>query len=103
MAYMSDMDVPSVRDSDARLRLREPQFDLMLKVLGVEKPREIAELIGVSRRTLERARMGRFGGDFVARTVCGLRQHGDRLARYGLRPSLDELFEVTDEAESVAP
>lgn len=69
----------------------------MFAALGVTKDPEIAALAGYSDRTIRRARAGRLGEVFIANTIHTLRQHADKLAKYGLEPSLDELFEVVDE------
>lgn len=89
--------------SRATLRLRQQRFALMFAVLGATKDHEIAELTGYSIRTIRRARAGgQVGEIFVANTVYTLQQHAEELGRYGLRPSLDELFEVVEKREAAA-
>lgn len=78
----------------AKLRLREDRFNLMTRVIGLEREKHRAELVGVDVRTLLRARKGIIGEVFVAGVIAGLRQHSQTLAQYGLEPTLDDLFEV---------
>jgi hypothetical protein len=93
---MSDTDVPVEREVEPTVRLRHERFDLMLKVLGAEKPGQIAQILGVDRRTVTRAQNGQIGETFIAQTISSLKRHEATLARYGLHPTLDELFEVID-------
>jgi len=70
----------------------------MFAVLGLTKDHEIASRAGYSIRTVIRARQGEpVGSAFVANTIHTLQQHADRLQRYGLTPSFDELFEVIEQ------
>lgn len=84
------------QNTRAVLRLREDKFDLMTRVLGCESDTARAALIGVTWRTVSRARRGRVGEMFVAQTVASLRREGDRLGALGLKVSIDELFEVVE-------
>lgn len=81
----------------ATIRLRADKFDLMTRILGCENEPARAELIGVTARTISRARAGLIGEAFMAKTIHALRQRLPELQRYGLDPTLDELFEVTTE------
>lgn len=99
-------------DTNAVLRLRhrngEPVLWTMTSVLGVEAAahglEEIdaarADFFGVNPRTIRRIRRneGGIGELFVARVISTLRWHEHGLARHGLSPTLDELFEVVDAA-----
>jgi len=87
---------PEAADAQAEIRLREDRFALMWAVVGCTKDEEIAQEAGYSARTVRRARTGQLGNAFVAQTIHALRRHADKLARYGLTPTLDELFEVVE-------
>lgn len=90
---------PEVEDARAALRLRTERFALMFAVLGYRTDAEIAAAAGYSRRTISRARAGQLGEVFVANTIHTLQQHTDALAKYGLSPSLDDLFVVEQRAD----
>jgi len=89
-----DVDAPPSRDVVATIRVRRDRFDLMTRIVGATTPDARAELIGVHRRTLNRALKGRPGDKFMAQTVAALRRHSEALGACGLAPTLDELFEV---------
>lgn len=93
---------PSEEEPRATLRLRTERFALMWAVLGYKTDVEIANAAGYSRKTIARARTGQLGEVFVANTVHTLQQHADTLAKYGLNPTLDELFVVEQQTESRA-
>lgn len=87
----------------AALRLRQARFDLITRILGCESDTARAELIGMSARTIDRARRGMFGVDFIANTYAAFKRHEDTLAQLNITVSLDDLFEVADAAvEAVA-
>lgn len=88
--------------TQAVLRLRMEQFDLMTRLLGCESDTARAELIGVTYRTIWRARkpldrdQPQSHDKLIAQAVANLRLHADELAKYGLHPTLDSLSEVID-------
>lgn len=101
---MHDANQPATQ---AVIRARMDRFDLMTRVLGCESDVDRAELIGVTDRTIRRARTNYVSGAFVAATLAGLRAHERDLAARNLRPTFDDLFEVLvvaaeDEASGVA-
>lgn len=63
-------------------------------MLGCESEAARARLLGVDRKTIQRARAGQVGERFVAQTISALRRYEAELAEYGMRASFDELFEV---------
>lgn len=90
-------------NTNAVLRLRVDKFDLMTRVLGCESDAARAALLGLTYRTVLRARRGVVGEVFVAQTIFALQREGETLGQYGLKPTLDELFEVVAvERERVA-
>lgn len=90
--------VPSQEVTQVTIHLRGTQFDLLTVALGAPSDAKRAELIGVNPRTIARAREGRIGQDFIARTLYVLRTRADELREYGLTPDFDSLFAI--EAES---
>ncbi|MGJ3230158.1 hypothetical protein ACQEUV_33215 [Micromonospora aurantiaca (nom. illeg.)] len=76
------------------IRLRVDLFDAMTTLLGYRSDVARAEFIDVTPRTINRARAGIIGEQFMAKTVAALAPHADRLAEYNLRPTLNDLFEV---------
>lgn len=91
-----NMHVHDSQNMQPSLRLRVEKFDLMTRILGCESEAARAELVGVSYRTMLRARTKNIGEVFAAQTIVSLRRHQDTLGRYGLKPTLDELFEVVE-------
>ena len=89
-----DVDAPPRRDVSATIRVRRDRLDLMTGILGATTTAAKAELIGVDRRTFNRALSGQPGEVFMANTVAALRRHSEALGACGLAPTLDELFEV---------
>lgn len=90
----SDSQVLEVSTSQATIRLRDEQFIAMTRLLGCESDSARARLIGVTYRTIYRARRGVVGEVFIAQAIHGLRLHATTLLRYGLTVSFDNLFEV---------
>ena len=91
-----DMHAPDDEVPQAAIQLRADRFALMFAILGYKTDTEIASIAGYSRRTIYRARAGQLGEGFIANTIHVLRQHADELARYGLDPTMDELFVVVE-------
>jgi hypothetical protein len=95
------MHAPDDEGARASVRLRAEKYALMWAVLGATTDEEIATATGVHARTVRRARNeGILGEVFMAQTVLALNRHRDRLDRYGLKPSLDELFEVCESVDA---
>nr|MDT0660806.1 hypothetical protein [Micromonospora sp. DSM 115978] len=92
---MSDIEGTAI---PATLRLRSDRFDLMTTALGCRTDIARGELLGLSPRTIYRARRGSFGLEFIVKTIFVLQQHREALAEFNLCPSLDELFEVVTPA-----
>ena len=98
-----DMHAPDDEVPQAAIQLRADRFALMFAILGYKTDTEIRMVknprywnAGYSRRTIYRARAGQLGEVFIANTIHVLRQHADELARYGLDPTMDELFVVVE-------
>lgn len=94
-----DTDVIAATGTSAVIRLKSERFDLMAKLLGAEgDDSRLAEIIGVHPRTIKRARGGQIGEVFMAQCVEGFKRHEQTLSRYGIKPTLDDLFEVIEVA-----
>lgn len=87
-------------DTQAEIRLRtedgEDRFTTMTRMLGMESDTARAAFIGVSPRTISRARDGIIGEEFIGRTLSALRRNEKRLAKYGVTTTFDDLFVVID-------
>lgn len=94
MTVMRDTDVPLPREADGAFKIKREAFDLMMALVGAHTDAEIADVIDMHTRTVQRAREGQFGGEFMKNTVIGLRKHQEKLSRYGQHPTLGNLFEV---------
>lgn len=81
--------------TQAVIRPRMDRIDQMTKAIGCKSDPHRAILLGLSERTISRARTGRgIGADFIASTLAALREHERLLVANGMRPVFDELFEV---------
>lgn len=80
----------------AGIRLKSDRFDLMTRIVGCESDEARARLLGVSVKTIWRARRGTLGVDFIAQTLFALGCHYGELAARNLLPCFDELFEVVE-------
>ena len=78
------------------IHLRTDRFDIMTRILGCDTDEARARLIGVTARTLYRARRGNLGHDLIAQTLITLRDKQEELANYNLHPSFDDLFTVVE-------
>jgi len=94
----SDTDDRVNSDVRASVRLRADRFALYTRVLGCETDLARADLLGVTARTIRRARAGIVGEEFVAKTVAAMQRHEAELAALGLTTAIDELFEVVEVA-----
>lgn len=89
----------------ATIQLNRDAFDRMTSACGARSDERRAALIGVTSRTISRAKGGKFGEGFIAQTLYTLGVvYGDFLSSRGLDPSFKHLFEVTvpDDAEPAA-
>lgn len=93
---IADIHDTETSDAGATVRLRADRFALMFAALGYTDDKEIAALAGYSHRTIRRARKGQLGEVFIANTIHALCRHSEELAKYGLEPTFDELFEVVE-------
>lgn len=89
-----DMQVQTRTDTTPKVRLRQERYEAWSRLLGLNTDTARAEFFGYDERTIRRARAGRLGANFIARTVFGFRTRLADLAPYGIDPALDELFTV---------
>lgn len=92
------MDAPDERELQASIRLKkrndETAFHLMTRILGCESNAARGALIHMDPKTVDRARHGIIGRDFIANALYWLGRKRDELAEFGLDPSFENLFEV---------
>lgn len=96
-------------DADAFIRPRRDHHGELLvlkaaKLLGCNTERARADLFGVTTRTLHRLREDTYrpGEVFLSQSVEALRPHSATLARHGIKPTLDGLFEVVTDRSRAA-
>lgn len=98
-----DLDVPLERELSTTVRLRVENFDRMTRIVGKESESARADLLGVDRRTVYRARHGVIGQEFIAKTISALRGHEELLMKTcGLEPTFENLFEIVVDEAAVA-
>lgn len=86
----------------AYMRLRSGPFDQMTELLGATTELARAELVGIDRKSLWRARRGDGVAAIAPQIVAALTKHSNILALAGHQPTLDALFEVAEPAEAGA-
>ena len=85
----------------AEVLLRTERLTLYMTALGLNKDAAtIGRLIGMSARTVSRAKTGVIGEAFIAATLSAFGQHQDTLARFGLTTQFEDFFEISDAAEA---
>lgn len=84
---------------EAEVELRSDRLDMMSFCLGCQNDTELAALIGVTERTIRRARReGIIGEKLMRLTVAAAQRHEKKIARVGLKPTFDEFFAVRTKA-----
>jgi 2-hydroxychromene-2-carboxylate isomerase len=79
-------------DAGVGIELRYAEFTRLFQLLGCESLEAIAREIGMTSRTIRRARDDRrIGQDFVANTLAALR-------RGGVPASFEDVFEINGKA-----
>lgn len=87
------MDV-ATQDARVGVFLRDvKRFDLIMRLLDHTSDRDVARLIGMTDRTVNRARAGDgVGGMFIAAVLIALAPHADALAVYDLGVAFEDVF-----------
>lgn len=90
--------VPDVR---AGVYLRTDRFALVARILGHTSDAALARAIGMTDRTVSRAREGVIGEQFIAAVLRTFGEHDAELAQYGVGVKFEDLFEIGE--KQVAP
>ena len=72
----------------------EFNFDLMWRVVGKVEDDAIAVEIGMHPKTVQRARKGVIGEDFIANSLTALGKHQHLLTMCNLEPSFEKVFHI---------
>lgn len=72
----------------------ETVFDLMTRILGCESDPARGDLIHMDRKSVQRARQGVIGKEYIANTLFWLGRKRDILAELNLDPTFESLFEI---------
>lgn len=94
-----DVEVPGVK---AGVFLRTERLTLYAVALNLSNDAAIGELIGMTERTVGRARVGIVGERFIAATLRGFGEHEATLTRFGLPVRFEDFFEVRDKTSAGA-
>lgn len=90
-----DAQTPGTR---AGILLREETFDLVTRALGCKSEQARAQLLHVDPKTVYRARRGVIGEEFIAKTLTVMKANRGRLAEYGIEPTFESVFDLTERA-----
>jgi len=80
----------------AKIVLKGEAFDLMTFALGCATEGERARLLDVNPKTVYRARRGVIGEDFIAKTLSVMTANQHRLAKAGISPTFEAVFELAE-------
>lgn len=93
------MDVePGSIDADVRagVYLKVERFDLICRILGHTSGPAVGRFIGMTDRTVDRARKGIIGEQFIAAVLKAIGEHEAELAELGIGVRFEDLFEIGD-------
>lgn len=88
-----DVAPPEVR---AGVYLKVERFNLICRILGHTSELTIGRSIGMTVRTVSRAREGIIGERFIASVLKAFGEHEAELAEYGIGVHFEDLFELGD-------
>lgn len=88
-----DVAPPDVR---AGVYLKVERFNLICRILGHTSDPTIGRFIGMTDRTVSRAREGIIGERFIAAVLRTFGEHEVELAEYGIGIRFEDLFEIRD-------
>lgn len=89
------MDVVQV-DLRAGVYLRKERFDLICRILGHTSDTAVGRFIGMTDKTVKRARDGILGEAFIASVLRAISEHQSQLAEYGIGVRFEDVFEIRD-------
>lgn len=78
----------------AGVYLRVERFNLIMRVLGHTTDPAVGRFIGMTDRTITRAREGIIGEQFIAAVLAALGPHAEDLAALNLGVRFEDVFEV---------
>lgn len=88
-----DVAPPDVR---AGVYLKVERFNLICRILGHTSDPTIGRSIGMTDRTVSRAREGVIGERFIAAVLKTFGEREEELAEYGIGVRFEDLFEIRD-------
>jgi len=79
----------------AKIRLKNPVFDLIMVALGCESEISKARLLGVDPKTIYRVRRGSpVGDEFIAQLLSVVRERRSHIEALGIPATFEGLFEI---------
>lgn len=78
--------------------LKTERFALVARVLGYTSDAALGRAIGMTERTVGRARSGIIGEQFIASVLKAFGEREEELAQFGIEVKFEDLFEVGDKA-----
>lgn len=78
--------------------LKAERFALVARLLGCTSDAALGRVIGMTEKTISRARGGMIGEQFVAAVLKAFGEHEQQLAQFGVGVKFEDLFEVGDKA-----
>ena len=80
--------------------LKAEQFFLVARVLGHTSDAAVGRALGMTERTIRRAKAGIIGEQFIAAVLRTFGEHQEELAQLNINVAFDDLFEIGDKAAS---
>jgi hypothetical protein len=74
--------------------LKTTQFALVARILGHTSDAALGRAIGMSDKTIGRAREGVIGEQFIAAVLTAFGEHEELLKQYGISVKFEDLFEI---------
>ena len=79
----------------AKIRLKNPAFDLIMVALGCESEISKARLLGVDPKTIYRVRRGSpVGDEFIAQLLSVMRERRSYIEPLGIPATFEGVFEI---------
>lgn len=84
----------------AGVYLKIERFALVARILGHTTDAALGRAIGMTERTISRARDGVIGERFIAAVLATFGEHAPELAEYGIGVKFEDLFEVREKTSA---